>query len=213
MNSAGSTVSAPAAVNSIIPSAAEIDHLERRERRTAPSQIGPRRMGYGLPCAHCRTYYPADQSACPICGGGERVSATAVAAPRLPEESLPDTATLEEEREKFLREFKAQIYATHTQINAATSFRCEIEANHPEGFEPAAVCDSCYKSVQQRADLMEAALHMDVNDAAKIVYDAVWANPSDSNKTYQNAAHALLSELRRRAGIANVLGPNQSLTH
>ena len=129
------------------------------------------------------------------------------------EDHYPDTATLEEEREKFLREFKAQIYASHTQINTAASFHCRVEENHSEGSELAAVCDSCYRRVQERADRMEAALHIDLNQAAKIVYDAVWANPADSSKTYQNAAHALLSELRRRAGIATVLGPNQPKPH
>lgn len=32
-------------------------------------------VGYGLPCAHCLAYYPADLSACPICGCRERVPA------------------------------------------------------------------------------------------------------------------------------------------
>ena len=49
---------------------------------------------------------------------------------------------------------------------------------------------------------MEAALHMDVKDAGKIVYEAVWADTSDPNKTYINAAGALLTELRKRAGIS-----------
>jgi hypothetical protein len=45
------------------------------------------------------------------------------------------------------------------------------------------------------------------------VYDAVWADPSDPGKTYQNAASALLTELRKRAGITAVLGPFQPLKH
>jgi hypothetical protein len=60
---------------------------------------------------------------------------------------------------------------------------------------------------------MEAALHVDLKEAAQIVYDAVWADTSDSNKTYENAAQALLTELRRRAGISAVLGPLQPLAH
>ena len=42
---------------------------------------------------------------------------------------------------------------------------------------------------------------MDLKEAAQIIYDAVWADPSDPNKTYQNAAGALLAELRKRAGM------------
>jgi hypothetical protein len=60
---------------------------------------------------------------------------------------------------------------------------------------------------------MEAALHMDSKDAAKIVYDAVWADTSDPNVTYLNAAQALLSELRKRAGIGLLLGEHQPLAH
>ena len=51
---------------------------------------------------------------------------------------------------------------------------------------------------------MEAALHIDLKEAAQIVYDAVWSDPSDPSKTYQNAAQALLSELRQRSGITRL---------
>jgi hypothetical protein len=54
---------------------------------------------------------------------------------------------------------------------------------------------------------------MDLKEAAQIVYDAVWADSSDPNKTYQNAASALLTELRKRAGITAVRGPFQPLAH
>jgi hypothetical protein len=62
-------------------------------------------------------------------------------------------------------------------------------------------------------DVLEAALHMDVKEAAQIVYDAVWADPSDPGQTYQNAASALLNELRKHAGITAVRGPFHPLTH
>ena len=52
---------------------------------------------------------------------------------------------------------------------------------------------------------------MDAKEAAKIVYDAVWADTSDPNRTYLNAATALLSELRKHAGIGLLLGANQPL--
>jgi hypothetical protein len=144
------------------------------------------------------------------------VSAAAVPARKgqIQAESLPSAGNLEEERERFLKEFKSQIYAAHMQINAAASFRCSLEENHQKnGHEPAAVCQTCYTRVQEQVDQMEAALHMDVTEAAQIVYDAVWSDPSDSNKTYVNAAHALLSELRKRAGVSLVLSSLKPLAH
>jgi len=120
---------------------------------------------------------------------------------------------LEEERERFLREFKAQVYASHTQINAAASFRCTKDENHQSGYEPAAVCQPCHNRVQGRADLMEAALHIDLKEAAQVIYDAVWSDPSDPSKTYLNAAQAILTELRKRAGIGAVLGPLKPRPH
>jgi hypothetical protein len=84
------------------------------------------------------------------------------------------------------------------QINTAPSFPCRLEENHQGGHEPAQICRPCYDHLQERVDLMEAALHIDLKEAAKIVYDAVWSDPSDPSKTYQNAAQALLTELRKR---------------
>ena len=124
----------------------------------------------------------------------------------------PDEAKLLAEDRERLRELKSQIYATHAQVLPAT-FRCALDQNHDANAEPAAVCHTCYATVRQQADQMEAALHMDAREAAKLVYDAVWADPSDPNKTYLNAANALLSELRKRAGIGLLLGSNQALTH
>jgi hypothetical protein len=176
---------------------------------------GPGYAGYGLPCANCRTYYSADLTVCPVCRSTQRVSAAAVPvrpAPAL-NEPTADGRALEEERERFLREFKSQVYASHMQINAAASFRCSLEENHQGTYEPAAVCQCCYNRAQEHADLMEAALHIDLKEAAQIVYDAVWSDPSDSSKTYQNAALALLTELRKRAGINLVLGRLQPLPH
>ncbi|HET7440158.1 MAG TPA: hypothetical protein VFJ47_02565 [Terriglobales bacterium] len=173
-----------------------------------------KQVGYGLPCASCRTYYAADLTACPVCKSPQRVLPTAapVYASQVAEKAVSQ-GNLEEERERFLKEFKSQIYAAHMQINAAASFRCSLEENHQAGYEPAAVCQTCYTLSQERVDQMEAALHMDVKEAAQIVYDAVWSDPSDSNKTYVNAAQALLSELRKRAGISLVLSPLKPLAH
>jgi len=178
------------------------------------SEPAPQRIFYGLPCSNCGTYYGSDLSVCPICKSSERVSPSATPAPiAVPAEPLPGIEELEEERERFLKEFKAQLFSAHTQINAAASFRCALDQNHPNEFEAAEVCKSCHTRVQDRADLMEAALHIDLKEAAQIVYDAVWADASDPSKTYQNAAQALLTELRKRAGIDVVLTTLQPYKH
>ena len=184
---------------------------------TSPAAIAPltttRTSGYGLPCAKCRTYYAANLSACPVCKAGERVSPAPSGESEPMAPPTVEEAVLEQERESFLRAFKAQVYSSHMQINAATSFRCDNEQNHPGSFEPATVCQTCYDQLSNRVDILEAALHMDLKDATQVVYEAVWADPSDPSKTYQNAAVALLAELRRRAGLEQVLGPNKSLAH
>jgi hypothetical protein len=189
------------------------------ERVAAPG-IAPKPRGYGLPCAKCKTYYAADLDACPICQSKVRVKPTPAAVPLNPavaspvsEEETPDPDVLEQERERFLREFKSQVYASHAQINVAESFRCSREENHPGEFEPAEVCKGCYERLQEQVDFMEAALHMELREATKIIFDAVWADTSDTSKTYENAAQALLSEIRKRAGIPSVLGPLQPLPH
>ncbi len=118
---------------------------------------------------------------------------------------------IDEERERLLKELKSQAFAAHTQINAAATFRCVLEHQHTGATEPAAVCHTCYSDARQQADRMEAALHIDSKEAAKIVYEAVWADTSDPNTTYLNAANALLAEMRKRAGIGLMLGTNQAL--
>jgi hypothetical protein len=178
-------------------------------------------IGYGLPCSHCHAYYTADLPACPICKSTVRVSPTApvanisVAPPPASQAAapVPAIAPIDDDRERFLKELKNQAFASHTQINAAATFRCVLEHQHSGATEPAAVCHSCYGEVRQQADHMEAALHMDVKEAAKIVYEAVWADTSDPNRTYLNAATALLSEVRKRAGIGLLLGAHQPLAH
>ncbi len=171
--------------------------------------------GYGLPCANCRAYYPADMTTCPLCKSPERVSPTAVTAHLgVPAGAATDMGEpIDEDRERFLKELKSQAFASHTQINTAATFRCVLEHQHDGTSEPAAVCHTCYGEARQLADRLEAALHMDPREAAQIVYDAVWADPSDPNRTYHNAAAALLSELRKRAGIGLLLGANQPLAH
>jgi len=169
--------------------------------------------GYGMPCANCRLYYPANLDTCPACNSRERVSPNVV--PVIPKtqaaaEPLPDTAVVEQEREAFLKEFKSQLFAAHAEV-AASPVVCTLGEHHVQGAEPAAICKLCYDRLQERADVYEAALHIDLKEAAQIIYDAVWADPSDPSKTYTNAASALLTELRKRSGVSNLLGPFQPL--
>ncbi len=182
------------------------------EAASAPEK---KAIGYGLPCSRCHAYYPADMHACPICKSPDRVSPTKpVEHSTTPAVAQPATgAPIDDDRERFLKELKSQAFASHTQINAAATFRCVLQHQHSGATEPAAVCHTCYGEVRQQADRLEAALHMDAKDAAKIVYEAVWADTSDPNRTYLNAANALLSELRKRAGIGLLLGSNQPLSH
>ena len=175
------------------------------------SSLAPKQIGYGLPCAHCKTYYTADLAACPVCKSPQRVSPVEPLAQVAPAEQLPDPKQLEAERERFLQEFNAQMNASPLPPDlGAPAMHCshvEIHANSPE---PATICQGCYDRLQERADVLEAAMHMDITEAAQVVYDAVWADPSDPSKTYLNAAQALLGELRRRSGIPHVFGPLQT---
>jgi hypothetical protein len=55
-------------------------------------------------------------------------------------------------------------------------------------------------------------LQLEPKEAAQIIYDAVWADPSDPGKTYENAANALMAEIRKRAGITSLMAPFQPLS-
>ncbi len=90
---------------------------------------------------------------------------------------------------------------------------CKFGEHHSGEPASAEICQACYERLQERLDVFEAALHLELKEAAQIIYDAVWADPSDPSKTYQNAASALLCELRKRAGMTTVLGPFQPLAH
>lgn len=189
-----------------------------RKQSAAPEEASRTISGYGLPCSTCHLYYPADLDECPTCHHKERVSPI---APKFPTRSttpvaaepIPDGSVLEQEREQFLRQFKSQLLEAHAEIANAPESTCKFAERHPGEPAETDVCMICYERVQERLDVCEAALHIDLKEAAQIIYDAVWADPSDPGKTYQNAASALLTELRKRAGITAVLGPFQPLTH
>ena len=172
--------------------------------------------GYGLPCAKCRKYYAANLSACPVCKSAERVSPIGLSPSRPPAAPAVPVSNavkgVDEERERVLREFKAQVYASQAQIDSATPALCS-HANLRGKHDPASVCESCYARLQERVDVLEAALLMDLKEASQVIYDAVWADTSDSHKTYSNAAQALLNEVRRRAGMKLVITRPQTLSH
>lgn len=184
----------------------------RPEARNAFTQapIAPKHTGYGLPCSNCKTYYAADLAACPICKSPQRVSPVAPLPTQTPAEQIPDPETLARERERFLKELNSQVIASPLPPDLpAPAQHCNRVENHSSAPEPASICQGCYDRLQERVDVLEAAMHMDLKEAAQLIYDAVWADPSDPSKTYANAAQALLTELRRRSGIPQVFGPLQ----
>jgi hypothetical protein len=172
--------------------------------------------GYGLPCVKCHLYYPADLDACPTCHSTERVSPVVkIARPNAAQpvaEPVPNAEVVEQEREEFLRQFKSQLFEAHSQVVNAEASSCSI-GEHTAQPEKAEVCKACYDKLQERLDICEAAMHMDLKEATQIIYDAVWADSSDPSKTYRNAAAALLGEVRKRSGINSLLGPFQPLSH
>jgi hypothetical protein len=190
----------------------DLRHLERIEAAT-PGEATNKSYGYGLPCAKCHLYYPGNVDICPICNSHERVSPNVVPArpkSQAAAEPVPDTAIVEQEREAFLKEFKSQLFAAHAEVTNVPLV-CTLGEHPAENPEAASICKPCYDRLQERVDVFEAALHIDLKEAAQIVYDAVWADPSDPSKTYTNAASALLAELRRRSGVSSLLGPFQPL--
>jgi hypothetical protein len=186
--------------------------LRHLDRAAAPGEAMHKSSGYGLPCSKCRLYYPADLDSCPTCSHQERVSPVLPALPKSQAavEPVPDSELVEQEREAFLAEFKSQLFAAHAEV-ASAPVACAIGEHNGPGAESASICRPCYDRLQERVDVFEAAMHIDLKEAAQIVYDAVWADPSDPSKTYTNAAGALLNELRKRSGVSSLLGPFQPL--
>jgi hypothetical protein len=207
------TTAATAAVQAALAQEQEA----RRAEAAAPEDAARKVSGYGLPCAKCHLYYPANLDICPTCRHHERVSPL---VPRVPPrvaqtvaEAVPDTTVVEQEREEFLRQFKSQLMEAHAEVVSGPESFCAGE-HHAGDAARAEVCKGCYEQLQERLDVCEAALHVDVKEAAQIIYDAVWADPSDPNKTYQNAANALLADLRKRAGMnKSSRGPFHPLEH
>jgi hypothetical protein len=200
--------------NSLAAGAAAPAPARQVEKFQASPAADAKQVGYGLPCAKCKTYYTADLASCPVCKSSQRVSPEGQLPRIAPAEQLPDPKKLEEERERFLHELNAQVVATPLAPDPATpAAHCTRQEKHLNAPAPANVCQSCFDELQERVDVLEAAMHMEIRDAAQIVYDAVWADTSDPSKTYQNAAQALLIELRRRSAISQVFGHLQPPTN
>jgi hypothetical protein len=171
--------------------------------------------GYGLPCAKCRLYYPADLDVCPTCHHHERASAAVPKVSQAVKQAVPgvpDSAVVEKEREEFLRQFKSQMAEAHAEATNPSTARCTFGEHVPGDDREAAICSACFERLQDRLDKCEAALQLESKEAAQIIYDAVWADPSDPGKTYENAANALMAEIRKRAGITALMAPFQPLS-
>ncbi len=171
--------------------------------------------GFGLPCANCRLYYPANLDACPGCNSKERVSPSIVPALLKAQSAaggLPANIIVEQERKASPKELDSQLLAAHAEVEGPPLV-CTFGERHVQGAEAASICKPCYDRLQERLDVCEAALHMDLKEAAQIIYAAVWADPSEPGKTYTNAASALLIELRKRSGFSGLRGPFRPLPH
>jgi len=122
----------------------------------------------------------------------------------------------DEDAKRFRLESKLLPCADTDEINAGASLSCNLDENHNTQRESASVSLSCYDQLREKLAHTEAALAhaeaallMDLREAAQVIYEAVWADPSprEPSRTYENAAQALLNELRHRARMVRLLGP------
>jgi hypothetical protein len=212
------------------------DGLKISDTRAASKRHS--RVRCGLPCANCKAYYASDLAACPICKCAERVPAReaeensakmfkpsgGVLQPALRSfvnlnstawwrqwRHLPvhrDPVHRDEDGKRFLLESKLLFCPNTDEINAGASSPCILDENHHTQHEFASVCLSCYGQLREKLACTEAALLMDLREAAQVIYEAVWADPSplEPSRTYQNAAQALLNELRHRAHMVRLIG-------
>jgi hypothetical protein len=191
----------------------------------APTRHRPVR--FGLPCARCKAYYASDLPACPMCKCAERVSAEKVETESTNISKKPSADVLrgalrppiqlashrDEDGNRFHRwESRLLLCADTEEINAGVTSLCILDENHNAQSEYASICLSCYEQLREKLARAEAALFIDLGEAAQIVYRAVWSDPSPSepSRAYQSAARALLNELCHRAGIASSCGVTPS---
>ena len=197
-------------------------------RASSLKRPGP--VQFDLPCASCKAYYASDLPACPICKSAERVPHEAAEAKsaNISQKPLADVldgargsfinldSTLgckqpmqlvlhcDEECKRLRLESRLLLCAHTEEIDAGNASPCILGENHNTQSEHASICVSCYNRLHETLARMEAALLIDLREAAQIVYEAVWADPSRAapSRTYQSAAQALLNKLCQRADIA-----------
>jgi hypothetical protein len=198
-----------------------------------------RQVRYGLPCVNCKAYYASDLPSCPICKCAERIPATEaestqtlnkpqggvlqpalrsfinLGSPRACREKMPLAGRLKEGASSFLVESKLLLCTNTDEVNTGIRSPDILAENHNTQDESGLVCLS-YDQLREKLAHTEAALThaeaallMDLREAAQVIYEAVWADPSpaEPSRTYENAAQALLNELRHRAGMVRLLGP------
>ncbi len=172
-----------------------------------------RPVRFGLPCASCKAYYASDLPACPICKCAERVPAEQAEAESanispIPPYRPPMQIALhcDGDGKRFRLESRLLFCAHTKEINAGATSLCSLDENHKTQPESASICLTCYDQVREKLAQTEAALSMDLREAAQIIYEAVWADPSptEPSRTYQSAAQSLLNELCHRAGIVRL---------
>ena len=208
--------------------AIQTDSSKIRPHARALQQHRPAR--FGLPCANCKAYYDCELHACPICKCAERVPAEEAEAKSTNRLKKPSAGVLQstlgsfihldstsgckqpmqlawhcaEDGERFLLESRLLLCAHTDETDAGHTSPCILDENHNAQSEYASICLSCYNRLCEKLARTETALLIDLCEAAQIVYEAVWADPSptDPSRTYHSAAQALLNELWQRAGIA-----------
>jgi hypothetical protein len=183
----------------------------------------PRPLRFGLPCAGCKAYYASDLAACPICKCAERVPAEKAgseSATNIPKKAsagilhgalgspLQFALDCDKEGKRFRLQSRLLLCAHTEEIGLGVTTPCILDENHNTQSEDASICLSCYERLREKLALTEAALLIDLGEAAQIVYRAVWADPSptEPGRTYQSAAQALLNELCHRAGTVRLPG-------
>jgi hypothetical protein len=198
-------------------------------RISVPALTQHRPTRFGLPCANCKAYYDSDLAACPICKCAERVLAEQeksvketiarraprplgcfvdVDATRPCQPQMQLALHCDEDGERFLLESRLLLCAHADDIDAGRCSLCILDENHNTHSECASICSSCYERLREKLSRTEAALLIDLREAAQILCRAVWADssPTKPSRTYQSAAQALLNELCHRAGIARLPG-------
>ena len=86
--------------------------------------------------------------------------------------ALPD-----KDGERFLLDSRLLLCARADEINAGHTSLCILDENHTAQSEYASICLSCYDRLREKLDRTEAALLIDLREAAQIVYRAVWTDP------------------------------------